>query len=81
MAGRTSVRPPGQIQEKGLGSTAAGREVLTRCFEPSGYLLDAEEVRGSNPLAPTIKGPGHRAFFVWRSPRDCSSEAKKLTKS
>ena len=24
--------------------------------------LDAEEVRGSNPLAPTNEGPGHRAF-------------------
>jgi hypothetical protein len=24
--------------------------------------LDAEEARGSNPLAPTSKGPGHRPF-------------------
>src|SRR5687767_10531521 len=24
--------------------------------------LDTEEVRGSNPLAPTTKDPGHRAF-------------------
>jgi hypothetical protein len=41
---------------------AAGREGMTRCFEPSSYLLDAEEVRGSNPLAPT-KCAGQRPFL------------------
>ena len=62
MAGRTSVRRPGQIQEKAPTPTAAGREALTRCFELSVYLLDAEEVRHSNPLAPTAKGPDHSTF-------------------
>ena len=31
-------------------------------------MLDAEEVRDSNPLAPTSKGPGHRAFSLERAP-------------
>jgi hypothetical protein len=56
-----------RLHEKALRPTAAGREGLTRCFEPSSYLLDAEEVRGSNLLAPTTKGPGQRAFSFQRS--------------
>ncbi len=44
-------------------------------------MLDAEEVRGSNPLAPTSKGPGHGAFSLERAERIELSEAQKLTKS
>ncbi len=52
-----------------------------RRFVPTPCFLDAEEVRGSNPLAPTSKGPGHRPFsFEPAEPID-GLEAKKLTKS
>jgi hypothetical protein len=54
---------------------------LVRCFEPSGYLLDAEEVRGSNPLAPIRRGPGHRAFLLERLAGSEAQTAQKLTKS
>ena len=41
-------------------------------------ILDAEEVRGSNPLAPTSKGPGHRAGLP--SPRlDSDPRSKGVT--
>ena len=43
--------------------------------------LDAEEVRGSNPLAPTSKDPGHKAFSFRRSRQDRRLRAEKLTKS
>jgi hypothetical protein len=47
--------------------------VLTRCYKRAVHLFDAEEVRGSNPLAPTIKGPGHKAWsqglFLWGADR------------
>jgi hypothetical protein len=41
--------------------------VLTWCDNPAVHLLDAGEVRGSNPLAPPTKVPGHRAFSHWRA--------------
>jgi len=63
-------------KKKALVPTAAGREALTRCFELSSYVFDAEEVRGSNPPAPTIKGPGQRAFSFRRSRLDQGSEPK-----
>jgi hypothetical protein len=79
---RACKRRAAQADSAGPSLAAmAGREALTRCFEPSGYLLDAEEVRGSNPLAPTSKGPSQRAFLFERSRRHWRLRAKKLTKS
>ena len=60
--------------EHPLNGEDAGQSVV-RAF------LDTEEVRGSNPLAPTTKGPGHRAFSVARSRPDRGFGAEKLTKS
>jgi len=44
-------------------------------------MLDAEEVRGSNPLAPTSKGPGHGPFLLNGSRSNQWLGAQKLTKS
>jgi hypothetical protein len=41
--------------------------------------LDAEEVRGSNPLAPTIQCPGHGPSSYRCGPRIGGSEGQKLT--
>jgi len=44
-------------------------------------MLDAEEVRGSNPLAPTDKDPGHRAFSFRRTRQDPGRKVdEKLTR-
>jgi hypothetical protein len=45
---------------------------------PAPTFLNAEEVRGSNPLAPTSKGPGHRAFFYLRGSADRWFEAPEV---
>lgn len=50
MAGRTSVRRPGQIQERALGPRRPDGRALTRSYVASGYFLDAEEVRGDLPF-------------------------------
>jgi hypothetical protein len=59
-------------QENGddLGFTAC--EPLTSFFGRSSSMLDAEEARGSNPLAPTSKGPGYRAFSLDQSRRSAA---------
>jgi hypothetical protein len=49
----------GQNRETLHVAMAARRVAVTRCFELADPLFDAEEVRGSNPLAPT-EIPGQR---------------------
>jgi hypothetical protein len=58
-----------------------GFKPVTRDFARRSSMLDAEEARGSNPLAPTSKGPSHRAFSFERIRRDWRLRAQKLTKS
>jgi hypothetical protein len=54
---------------------------VTSGFGRGSALLDAEEVRGSNPLAPNSKGPGHSAFFLSRPIALRAQVAQRLTKS
>src|SRR5919106_105473 len=42
--------------------------------------LDTEEVGGSNPPAPTTKGPGHRAFSHFRRLSKSACSAKSCRK-
>ena len=52
-------------QETGADLRFAPCEPLTSGFGRHSSILDAEEVRGSNPLAPTGKGPGHGASSLF----------------
>jgi hypothetical protein len=72
---------PGQNRETPHVAMAAPRVAVTRRFELADPLFDAEEVRGSNPLAPTRKGPGDRAFSLERPAGSEAQTAQKLTKS
>ena len=54
-------------REKGADMAFSGSEPVTRDFRRRADMLDAEEVRGSNPLAPTSKGPGHGPFLFERA--------------
>jgi hypothetical protein len=67
--------------DSGWPNGGATRGALTRFYKAAGHLFDAEEVRGSNPLAPTRKGPGHGAFSLERLAGSEAQTAQKLTKS
>jgi len=54
-------------QETGADLRFSKSESVTSGFGGRSDFLDAEEVRGSNPLAPTKKGPGQWAPRTERS--------------
>ncbi len=68
-------------QRKGADQQFSGFETVTSGSRGHPVILDAEEVRGSIPLAPTTESPGHGPFsLLWRCPISCSL-CGKLTES
>ena len=61
--GPAKPRTPVRFRSPPRDPLACGPRALSSGGE---RFLDAEEVRGSNPLAPTTKGPGHQAFSAIR---------------